>query len=587
MHLYALIPVVAILVSAAFAAVSNVWSTGRQPTTLMSAIFACTGLWAFGDLMTFLVDTPSAASAWIGWMFLPAWLLGPSLSAMIVQLYPELRSRLGLVTKIGLVFGVVGGALMGLSPWAVPEIIPTHWGSWTPRYGVLAIVMMPLGLMLPVYAVHQVSRLPSNVVSLPVDSSRVHAFRFAIFVSLLAVLSTDYLLPIWETPAPRLGACAIALIAAAMWMRVRHVADDLAVTPDGLAQSMLDELHDGVVLVQLDGTILAASKRFASMVGSGGTELVGRSLVARIETRLDDIFAGLEDRNSVLHGFDGASLPVSLSSSVAHDNGGMAAGAVVVFRDLREIDALRQRLLTSGRLAAIGELAAGIAHEVNNPIAFVRSDLHLLSRRLEEIRTHIERDDLETAGDVCERAAGRMGRALVGVERVAEVVGDVRSFAHVGGVGQGGSDPAALVEGAIRLARLRRGDDVELCVRDRGNHDWVESGQELKQILLVLILALVEGCEKGGRVEAALDSDARRLHINLSARRLIDDADEIARRFERLSMGECEETNAEFGLAIAAELMSQLGASLSMIDVAPGVLEVELRLPVERERAPC
>jgi hypothetical protein len=164
---------------------------------------------------------------------------------------------------------------------------------------------------------------------------------------------------------------------------------------------------------------------------------------------------------------------------------------------------------------------------------------------------------------------------------VAEVVGDVRGFAHMGGAGQGGSDPSVLVEGAMRLARLQCGDDVELRVLDCACNDWIDSGQELKQVLLELILVLLDGVEKGGSIDATLDSDGDILGITLSAERLVEDADTMIRRFEMLGAGELCDSRTELGLAIATELLDQLGASFSLVDTGPKALSIALRLPLE------
>jgi PAS domain S-box-containing protein len=414
------------------------------------------------------------------------------------------------------------------------------------------------------------------------DTSRAHAVTVGVFISLLATISTEYVMPLLELPAPRLGAVVIASASAVMWLRVLHASGDLAVSPEGMARSMFDELHDGVAFVELDGTILASNMRFMEMTGRRGSELMGTSLASRVETSIAEICSGLEDRESILQCADGGSRPVSLSSSIARDRDGNSIGAVVVFRDRREIDALRCRLLTSGRLAAIGELAAGIAHEVNNPIAFIRSDFNLLSQRLGEIREHaVKASDLESDLAIFERVRRRIEVALEGIERVAEVVGDVRGFAHAGGAGQGRSDPAVLVEGAMRLARLQRGDDVELRVTDSDCNEWIESGQELKQVLLALILILVDGLEKCGTVEAALESDGDTLRITLAAQPLVEDAKKTVGHFEMLAVGELGASHSEFGLAVAMELIDQMGAAFSFVETGPDGLSITLHIPLD------
>jgi len=218
---------------------------------------------------------------------------------------------------------------------------------------------------------------------------------------------------------------------------------------------------------------------------------------------------------------------------------------------------------------------------VNNPIAFIRSDFNLLLKRLEEIREHASASGLESEMAIFEGAGRRIEVALEGVERVAEVVGDVRGFAHVGGVGQGGVDPAVLVEGAMRLARLQRGDDVELRVRKNDCSEWIETGQELKQVLLSLILILVEGLEKGGSVEAALESSGDSLRITLAAARLLRDSNATIQQFEMLAAGELGTSHFEFGLAIATELIDQMGASFTFFETGPDALSIALDLPLD------
>ncbi len=582
MHLYALIPVVAILVSAAFGAVCVAWNSDRRGTAPMCAIFACTGVWAFLDLMTFLETDPARAQNWIEWMHLPALLLGPSVSWLLGQMLPQLGSRLEKLARVGCGIAVVIGVTAALIPGTVVGVVATDWGSWVARYGIVSIIVVPIGSVLPIMAAFEASRVEVRGLFEKADTSRANAVRICVGISFVATLSTEFVMPLLEIPAPRLGAVTISLASAVMWLRVLYVSDDLAVTPEGMARAMLDELHDGVALVQLDGTILASNLRFMEMTQCRRSELMGTSLGCRVETSIAEICAGLEDHESTLQREDGGPLPISLSSSTARDRDGEAIGAVVVFRDRREIDGLRSRLLTSGRLAAIGELAAGIAHEVNNPIAFIRSDFNLLLQRLEEIRelaakASCHQNDMA----VFDRVERRIGVALEGIERVAEVVGDVRGFAHAGGIGQGGGDPAVLVEGAMRLARLRRGDDVELRVKEFHGSEWIESGQELKQVLLALILILVEGLEKGGSVESALDVSGEFLRISLTGEGLSKDANTTIRHFERLVAGELGASHLEFELSIAKELIDQMGASLSFVETAPDALSVVLLFPLD------
>ncbi len=579
-----LIPAVAIMVSAAFGAVCIAWDSDRRATTSMSAIFVCTGVWALLDLMTFLTTDPDSARIWMQWMHLPALLLGPSVTWLLGHVFPQIGNRLLGLARLGFALGLVLGVSAALTPGTIGEVVAAPWGGWLGRYGAVSVLIVPIGTILPLLAVYEVSRLESPIRQLRPDARRANAMTFAVVVSLLAAVTTEYVLPLLEIPAPRLGAISVASVSAAVWLFTLHETNDLAVTPEGMARSMLAELHDGVALVGLDGSILASNLRFEEMSGRASANLIGAFLPDWVDPSLEEISKGIEDRETGLVRVDGALLPVSLSSSKAVGRDRKAIGAVVVFRDMREIDALRRRLLTSGRLAAIGELAAGIAHEVNNPIAFIRSDLNLLSQRLQEIRQCVsQKPHCESELSIMEGVGARIEVALAGVERVAQVVSDVREFAHVGGRSQGGSDPVVLLEGAMRLARLQRGDEVALRVRESECSDWIESGQELKQVLLALLLVLVESLDQGGSIDGVVESDRKHLRIGLCAAPLREDATAMSRRFDSIAGGDLHASNSEFRIVIATELIHELGASCTFRPSGPESLSIELQLPLEEE----
>ncbi|MCP4903449.1 MAG: PAS domain S-box protein [bacterium] len=580
MHMLALVPFVTVLVSAAFGAVSVVWDSERRPTRSMGAIFLWTGVWALLDLLSHMESEAARALMWMRWMQLPLLMIGPSALWVVAHLLPRSIERLSRHARVGALVCFTLGVGAALSPGSIEGVVPMDLGGWMPRYGIVSIILMPVGVALPVYAAIEATRIQGFGSPDRNDPRRVWAFRVSLGFSLFVALPTEYALPLMEISAPRLGALVVSLTSTLMWMRVVHESDDLVVTPHGVARALLAELRDGVALVSVDGVILSTNIRFAEMSGRTGADLLGESLQSLIGASAEKILADVEDGESTLYRSDGVSVPVSLSTSIVHNRTGGVIGVVVVFHDLREVDVLRSQLLTSGRLAAIGELAAGIAHEVNNPVAYIRSDLNLLSERIGEMRGWAAREGApEGEVPVLARGQRRIEKALEGIERVAEIVRDVREFAHVGGAGQGGSDPAAVVEGAMRLARLQRGEEVELRIASVSCCDRVDAGQELKQILLTLMRVLVSGAEKGSRLDADLRSEAQDLVIALSVDPLIGSSTEMLARFDVLGAHLLEGPQEDFGLKVAAELIDQLGGGLRIEEIAPKALRLEVSVP--------
>jgi PAS domain S-box-containing protein len=114
--------------------------------------------------------------------------------------------------------------------------------------------------------------------------------------------------------------------------------------------------------------------------------------------------------------------------------------AVLAFaRDVTERKAMARQLVHADRLAAIGTLAAGVAHEINNPLTYVQLSLQLIEASLKSI---------PGASAVVEEL---LHDATQGVERVAEITRALRAFARPSNGATGPTDAVAAVDAALRM----------------------------------------------------------------------------------------------------------------------------------------
>lgn len=154
---------------------------------------------------------------------------------------------------------------------------------------------------------------------------------------------------------------------------------------------LLDNLVSGVIAVDRDGTISVANREALRLTGLSSKAAVGahyRSLPASLAELFQkavenaDCVRDLEIRISLQT--DDVSAPVRASSTRFRDVSGEVLGALIVFHDLTTLKALQDQVRHHDRLASIGTLAAGMAHEIKNPLVTIKTFTQLLPERFHD-----------------------------------------------------------------------------------------------------------------------------------------------------------------------------------------------------------
>ena len=275
------------------------------------------------------------------------------------------------------------------------------------------------------------------------------------------------------------------------------------------------------------------------------------------------------------------------------------------FRQRRELQQAEAQIVQSERLAAIGELAAGVAHEANNPVNFAINaaralqvsvaDLRELSLlmgqldwsdrdRLAEQLADLERlhDELG-AGELADTASELVGIVTDGLERTAKLVGELREFAKPG---EGTRMPLDLREGlesTLKLAAatlVEHGVDIDLQVPDEVPVVVGDSGA-LNQVLLNLIKNAAEAMEgEGGAVTVRLFEESGDLCVAVE-----DDGPGITptakeRLFEPFFTTKEAGQGTGLGLSISRQIAQAHGGSLSAESELGSGSVFTLRLPI-------
>ncbi|SEU00661.1 sensor histidine kinase [Pseudomonas graminis] len=241
----------------------------------------------------------------------------------------------------------------------------------------------------------------------------------------------------------------------------------------------LQELPMGVCSLAKDQEILMWNKAMEELTGIGAQRVVGSRLETIVDPWKQLLLGFINVPDEHLHkqrlGLDGQTRWLNLHKAAIDEPLAPGnSGLVILVEDLTDTQMLEDKLVHSERLASIGRLAAGVAHEIGNPI----TGIACLAQNLREEREE-DSELTEISSQIIEQT-----------KRVSRIVQSLMSFAHAGGH-QHADEPVCLAEvaqDAIGLLALnRRNFEVQFYNLCNPNH-WVDGDpQRLAQVLINLL----------------------------------------------------------------------------------------------------
>lgn len=207
----------------------------------------------------------------------------------------------------------------------------------------------------------------------------------------------------------------------------------------------LDSITDGVIATDQDGSVLRMNPVAAQLTGWSIPDACGQpieevfciveensdtTIPNPVRVTLNEGVALAVDHPALLLRTDGPGVPIAAQCAPIKDDKGVVNGAVLVLRNMTaeraaqtERGNIQKQLILADRMSSVGTLAAGIAHEINNPLSYVIANVQMVADELREM----------AGGSVSSRMSDLLSmtqESLDGAERIRKIVRGLKTFSR-------------------------------------------------------------------------------------------------------------------------------------------------------------
>jgi len=257
--------------------------------------------------------------------------------------------------------------------------------------------------------------------------------------------------------------------------------------------SVLRVLGSGILVVDLKGRVLHMNRAALDILEKNESQMMGRNIgefpeMSEFEQAIQNTVANgkPEDRHELKHKTSAGIVTLGLSTSLLTDHGGAVTGVVASFRNLGALRKLEEQLRRAHYLEALSNMAAGVAHEIRNPLNSIRGFAQLV----------MEQEQNETSKEYTKII-------LEEVERMNHIVQDMLDFSRQR---QLTLLPLSLLKVMEELVRDMQVDakaaKVSLDILEPGEDlpNAMGNRAKLRQVFRNIVINAIQACKPGGSV---------------------------------------------------------------------------------------
>jgi len=264
---------------------------------------------------------------------------------------------------------------------------------------------------------------------------------------------------------------------------------------------------------------------------------------------------------------DGRRLDVSVSSAILQDKDGERIGGVQTFRDISEEKKRHDLYCRTEKLAAVGQLAAGVAHEMNNPLGNIIGYAKMIS-----------------PDEAPDRIPGRVEVIIEQARKCADIVRGLLDYSRTSVSEQNSVDPGKIVQRVAEVLSLQmKKKAVQLSLDLQELPRLSADERKVEQVIMNLALNAIQAVDQGGSISMHIrqDGDMARLEVRDNGPGIPQDL--RCRIFDPFFTTKPVGEGTGLGLAICAGIIDELGGLIELGNPEQGALFI-VSLPLGPKR---
>ncbi len=331
---------------------------------------------------------------------------------------------------------------------------------------------------------------------------------------------------------------------------------ELAFTSDYLA-SLLESMSDGVIAVDPDGIVTRFNRAAGIILGYQAGETVGRPF--------EDVFgrpfpAPRMPGAMELRAKSGRMVPADERDSEVSGQDGRRLGSVKTFQDLSELIALREQVRQIDRLAAIGEMAATVAHEIRNPLGGIRGFAAFLAQDI-------------PADDPKRRLVEKIEE---GARNLDKVVNELLEYTRPVELSLQPTLCREVVESALAYFEYDGGRIALANHADCALRVWGDAGQ-LRQVLLNVLLNAAQSIDGKGEITITTGEEDQQVCLSVADTGCGMNEEQREKVFSPFFT--TKEKGTGLGMAVSAKIVEGHGGSIEAESEAGKGTTIRILLP--------